>query len=127
MAAERKVKPTPVVVRLPTPPMTPVMLKRVPASLPMVLSVSRVMAPDQVLLMPLSLTDWLPAEHLAWTVLEAVSEMNLSAFYGAYRAGGHGRAYEPWFMGRCSCTRTRAGIVLRVGSSGRVLRMSPTG
>jgi len=54
---------------------------------------------DQVLLMPPSLRDWLPEEHLAWTILDAVSEMDLSAFYGAYRADGHGRpAYEPAMM-----------------------------
>ena len=54
---------------------------------------------DQVLLMPPSLRDWLPSEHLAWTVLEAVAEMNLSSFYGAYRDDGHARpAYDPSMM-----------------------------
>ena len=49
--------------------------------------------------MPPSLRDWLPEDHLAWTILDAVSEMDLSAFYGAYRADGHGRpAYEPSMM-----------------------------
>src|SRR3954454_3155522 len=47
---------------------------------------------DQVLLLPTSLRDWLPEEHLAWLVLEAIDELDLSAFYGAYRADGHGRA-----------------------------------
>jgi transposase len=41
----------------------------------------------------------LPEGHLAWFVLDAVGEMDLSAFYGAYRADGHGRAaYEPSMM-----------------------------
>ncbi|TMK38571.1 MAG: IS1182 family transposase [Actinobacteria bacterium] len=54
---------------------------------------------DQAYLMPPSLRDWLPPEHLVWTVLEAVGEMDLSAFYGDYRADGHGRpAYEPSMM-----------------------------
>src|SRR5271170_7669312 len=54
---------------------------------------------DQVLLMPPSLRDWLPEDHLAWTILDAVSEMDLGAFYGAYRSDGHGRpAYEPSMM-----------------------------
>jgi transposase len=36
---------------------------------------------------------------LAWTVLDAVAEMNLDAFYGAYRGDGHGRpAYDPRMM-----------------------------
>lgn len=36
---------------------------------------------------------------MVWTVLEAVREMDLDAFYGAYRADGHGRAaYDPSMM-----------------------------
>jgi transposase len=54
---------------------------------------------EQVFLMPPDLRDWLPEGHLAWFVLDAVGEMDLSAFYGAYRADGHGRAaYEPSMM-----------------------------
>src|SRR5947209_6033122 len=54
---------------------------------------------EQVLLLPPSLRDWLPEDHLVWTILDAVAEMNLDAFYGAYRADGHGRpAYEPSMM-----------------------------
>ena len=38
-------------------------------------------------------------DHLAWFVIDAVKEMELGAFYGAYRADGHGRAaYEPSMM-----------------------------
>ena len=49
--------------------------------------------------MPPSLREWLPQDHLAWTILDAVLEMDLSAFYGSYRADGHGRpAYEPSMM-----------------------------
>ena len=51
---------------------------------------------EQVFLMPPSLREWLPADHLAWFVIDAVAEMDLAAFYGAYRQDGHGRAaYEP--------------------------------
>ncbi len=54
---------------------------------------------DQVFLMPPSVREWLPEDHLAWTVLDAVAEMDLGAFYAAYRADGHGRpAYEPSMM-----------------------------
>jgi transposase len=36
---------------------------------------------------------------LAWFVVDAVGEMDLEAFYAAYRADGHGRAaYEPSVM-----------------------------
>ena len=55
---------------------------------------------DQVFLMPPLVTDWVPEDHLVWTVLEAVGELDLSAFYADYRADGHGRpAYEPSMMG----------------------------
>jgi transposase len=51
------------------------------------------------MLMPLSLLDWVPEDHLVWTILGAVDGMDLGAFYGAYRADGHGRpAYEPGMM-----------------------------
>jgi transposase len=54
---------------------------------------------EQVFLMPPDVRDWLPEGHLAWFVIDAVGEMDLSAFYGAYRADGHGRAaYEPSMM-----------------------------
>ena len=49
--------------------------------------------------MPPDVRDWLPEGHLAWFVLDAVEEMDLSAFYAGYRADGHGRAaYEPSMM-----------------------------
>ncbi len=54
---------------------------------------------EQVLLMPLSLREWLPEDHFAWFVLAAVEEMDLSGFYGAYRQDGHGRAaHDPAMM-----------------------------
>jgi transposase len=54
---------------------------------------------DQELLLPPSLREWLPEDHLAWFVLDAVDEIDLSAFYGAYREDGWGRAaFEPQMM-----------------------------
>ncbi len=54
---------------------------------------------DQTFLMPPSLREWLPADHLAWFVLDAVAEMDLAAFYADYRADGHGRpAHDPGLM-----------------------------
>jgi transposase len=54
---------------------------------------------EQGFLLPPDVRDWLPADHLAWFVMDAVGQMDLSAFYGAYRADGHGRAaYEPSLM-----------------------------
>jgi transposase len=54
---------------------------------------------EQGFLLPPDVRDWLAADHLAWFVIDAVAEMDLGAFYGAYRADGHGRAaYEPSIM-----------------------------
>src|ERR1700677_1668052 len=53
----------------------------------------------QVLLMPPSLADWVPDDHLVWTVLGAVERLDLGGFYGAYRANGQGRAaYDPQML-----------------------------
>jgi transposase len=50
----------------------------------------------QSLLLPPDLTEWVPDDHVVWSILGAVDQMDLDAFYGAYRANGQGRAaYEP--------------------------------
>ena len=49
--------------------------------------------------MPPSLTEWLPEDHLVWTVLGAVDQMNLDRFREAYRLGAAGRApFDPAVM-----------------------------
>jgi transposase len=54
---------------------------------------------DQSYLLPPDVREWLPPDHLAWFVIDAVGQLDLSAFYGAYRADGRGRAaYEPSSM-----------------------------
>jgi transposase len=54
---------------------------------------------DQPLLLPPDLRDWLPEDHLAWFVIEAIAELDLEPFYADYRADGHGRAaHEPKMM-----------------------------
>jgi transposase len=76
---------------------------------------------EQELLLPPSLREWLPEGHLAWFVIDAVAEMDLSAFYAVYRDDGHGRAaHEPAMMvalllyayavGRRSSRGDRAGV-----------------
>jgi transposase len=53
----------------------------------------------QLLLMPPSLTEWLPGNHLVWRVLGAVEQMDLKRFEQAYRLGAAGRpAYDPQVM-----------------------------
>ena len=54
---------------------------------------------DQLWLMPPSVRDWLPGDHLAWFVLDVVAELDLSEFYASYRADGRGGAtYDPAMM-----------------------------
>jgi transposase len=54
---------------------------------------------DQELLLPPSLREWLPEDHLAWFVLEAVAELDLDGFHGAYRRDGWGAsAHDPAMM-----------------------------
>jgi transposase len=54
---------------------------------------------DQLMLMPPSLREWLPAGHLAWFILDVVAELDLSGFYGGMRSDGRGGAsYDPGLM-----------------------------
>jgi transposase len=51
---------------------------------------------DQSFLMPPDVREWLPEDHFAWFVLDAVAAMDLDAFYAVYRGDGRSRpAYEP--------------------------------
>ena len=55
--------------------------------------------PDQMLLLPPSLRDWLPAGHLAEHVSDLVDGLDLSAFYERYEADGRRKPpYEPRMM-----------------------------
>src|SRR5271166_6488606 len=54
---------------------------------------------QQPFLMPPDPRDWLPENHLAWFVIDAVKDIDLSAFYARYRQDGWGRAaYDPAMM-----------------------------
>jgi arylsulfatase len=54
---------------------------------------------NQAYLLPPSLTDWLPEDHLAWFVLDAVEQIDLSQFYTKYRTDGVGNsAFHPSMM-----------------------------
>lgn len=51
---------------------------------------------EQEFLLPPSVIDWLPEDHLVWFVIEAVQRMNTTAFHARARLGGAGRAgYDP--------------------------------
>jgi transposase len=54
---------------------------------------------EQSFLMPPDVREWLPPRHLAWFVIDAVAEMDLEVFYGAYRVDGRSRPpYDPAMM-----------------------------
>ncbi len=54
---------------------------------------------DQPYLLPPSLKDWLPEDHLAWFLLDAVKEMDLRPFFARHREDGWGApAFEPTMM-----------------------------
>ncbi len=51
---------------------------------------------DQAYLLPPDLRDWLPADHLAWFVLDVTDQLDLGPFLLGYRADGHGHtSYDP--------------------------------
>ena len=54
---------------------------------------------NQIFLMPVSIDDWLPRDHLARFVVSSVSVLDLKPFYRRRRADGWGRAaYDPAMM-----------------------------
>lgn len=61
----------------------------------------RVFAPDQGLLLPPSLDDWLPDEHLARFIADLVDEhLDLSRIHAGYTEGRGGPPYDPRLMVR---------------------------
>ena len=82
---------------------------------------------EQELLLPPSLRDWLPDDHLAWFVLDAVDELDLSAFFAAYRKDGWGRAaFDPQTMVALLLSAyavgERSSLVSRASRTGRSSR-----
>jgi transposase len=54
---------------------------------------------DQLMMMPPSMREWLPEDHLAFFVMDVVAELDLDGFYCAYRVDGRGGAvYDPATM-----------------------------
>jgi transposase len=77
---------------------------------------------EQLYLMPPSVTDWLPEDHLAWFVLDVVAEFDLAAFYAEFRVDGRGGAvYDPSMMlgvlvyAYCTSERSSRRIERRLG------------
>src|SRR6188474_1753969 len=71
---------------------------------------------DQVFLLPADMRDWLPEDHLVWTLLEMVGRLDTSGFHEG-RARGAGRAgYDPdmlltvLLLGYCTGVRSTRAI-----------------
>ncbi len=59
--------------------------------------------PDQSLLLPPSLRDWLPEEHLAFFLSDTIDALDLSAFDDRYGEAGPGnQAFDPRMMLRAA-------------------------
>lgn len=55
--------------------------------------------PDQVMLLPASLQDWLPKGHLAYFINDTVDALDLRAFYARYAGGGsRNQPFHPAMM-----------------------------
>lgn len=65
----------------------------------------------QSFLMPPDVREWLPEDDLAWCVRDVVAEVDLGAFYGSYRADGHGgAAFDPALMVAVLCYAYAVGV-----------------
>lgn len=54
---------------------------------------------DQLYLLPPSMKEWLGEDHFAWFLLDALDQMDLSAFHAAHRRDGKGqKAHHPEIM-----------------------------
>src|SRR5271170_6623542 len=55
--------------------------------------------PDEELLLPPSLRDWLPEKHLAYFVSDVIDNLDLSAMEAVYGNEKRGQPpYDPWMM-----------------------------
>ncbi len=59
----------------------------------------RTYSPDQMFLLPPSPSDWLPEDHLAYQVLDIVTQLDMKPFLAGYSTDGRGApAYSPVMM-----------------------------
>ena len=59
----------------------------------------RTYLPEQDLLLPPSLREWLPENHLAYFVSDVVDQLDLSAMHAVYEKEKRGQpAYDPRLM-----------------------------
>src|SRR6202795_4004420 len=85
----------------------------------------RAYLPDQEFLLPPSLREWLPGNHLVYFVSDVVDSLKLSALDAEDGEGGRGQtSYEPRMMTKVlGCTGIAWGCSVRGASSGAWWRM----
>ena len=75
--------------------------------------------PEQGFLLPPSLREWLPENHLVYFVSDVVDNLNLTALDAMYGAEPRGQPpYDPRMMTRCWCMGIAWGCSVRGASSG---------
>ena len=56
--------------------------------------------PEQLMLLPPELRDWLPKQHKAYFILDIVGQLDLSSIYGSYDGSQGGQPpYDPRMIG----------------------------
>ena len=84
----------------------------------------RAYQPDQILLLPPKLKDWVPEGHLAHQVSDVVDKLDLSAFYAPYEGDGRRNApYSPAMMVKVLIYGYATGVFSSRGSRGSWRRM----
>src|SRR3546814_11908999 len=68
--------------------------------------------PDQLLLLPASLKEWLPEQHLAYFVSDTVDALNLRAFHARYEGDGRRRQpFDPSMMVKVLACAYASGVL----------------
>src|SRR5215831_3586726 len=82
--------------------------------------------PDQDLLLPPSLREWVAEEHLVYFVSDVVDQLDLSAIHVVYGEEKRGQPpYDPRLMTKLLCTRTARACSVRAGSKSGCRKTSP--
>ena len=84
--------------------------------------------PEQQLLLPAALQEWLPPDHLAYFISDVVDQLDLSAITSLYeREERGGPPYHPRMMVKVLLYGYCTGVDLPGASPGACARTSPSG
>src|SRR5438445_2728381 len=76
----------------------------------------RTYLPEQELLLPPSLREWLPEDHLVYFVSEVIDQLDLSAIHAVYEKEKRGQPpYDPRLMRSCWSMAIAPGCSARAG------------